>query len=343
MRLKPHGLGGACKYTVRMSRTASPPPALDAPSSAAARGTAVAVFANPYSGRGPNRRYVDRLAAALCGAGFEPRVVWRPDERRALLADPDLPDRCRCIVAAGGDGSIADVINEMASHGLLDAVPFATFPIGTENLVAREFGFARHRRRPDDLARAIAAGKTRRVDLGQAGDRLFTLMVSAGFDAQVVHRMADWRCAPANGNGGAIRRANRLSYAPRILACIRDYPYPPVTVEVDGERHTGSHLFIFNIPQYGGNLGIARHACCDDAHLDWVLFQRPGLLSLAGYGWTVLRGAHLRRSDVAHGRATSLRITCEAPAAIQADGDPAGFTPLDVAIRPGALRVIDVR
>lgn len=320
-----------------------PQPLSTPPSDASATSRRVLVFANPYSGSGPNRRHVDALAAALRERGLEVEIVWRPEERAvALAACGGGEAACRCVVAAGGDGSIADAVNEMARHGLLGKVPLATLPVGTENLFAREFGFTLDASR---LADAVAAGRTRQVDLGAAGGRLFTLMASAGFDAEVVHRMAKWRCGGAadrNGGGAApLKRVTRLSYLPRILGCVREYAYPPVTVEIDGQRHTGAHLFVFNLPQYGGNLGIARHACGHDAQLDWVLFQRPGVLRLADYGLNVILGArHLKRPDVLHGRATRLRITSDRPIPLQADGDPAGFTPIDVEVRPCALTIV---
>lgn len=299
----------------------------------------VLVFANPYSGSGPNRVYVSRMLGALKARGLRPRVVWDPARRRATLAHPRLLEKCRCIVAAGGDGSIADAINDMHAAGLLGVVPFATLPIGTENLFARQFGFTRD---GAVLAAAIDKLELHAVDVGavvsDAGERLFLLMASAGFDADVVHRMAAWRSDTRAA--GTLRRVNRLSYLPRILTCVRGYCWPRITAEVDGKTYSGSHLFVFNLPQYGGNLGIARHACGDDHLLDWVLFEKPGLLSLADYGWTVLRSKHLGRPDVPHGKAARLKLYADGPVALQADGDPAGFTPVTVEVRPGAMRVV---
>src|SRR5690606_30648069 len=137
---------------------------------------------------------------------------------------------------------------------------------------ARQFGFTAS---PATLAAAVARGQTCQIDVGAVGNRLFTLMASTGFDADVVHRLAQWRTV-----GARLRRVNRFSYARRIFDAMRSYAYPPITLEVDGQRVTGSHVFVFNIPQYGGNLGICRHACCDDATLDWVVFKNPGWRSL---------------------------------------------------------------
>ncbi len=309
----------------------------------------VPILANPYSGNGPNRQRVDALAAALRVVGLEARLVWDRAERAALLADADIGSWCRCVVAAGGDGSVADALNDLAStescaHKVAPdhaspvgrAVPFATLPMGTENLFARQFGFDRSATR---LAEAIARGQTVGVDLGLvegAGrPRLFTLMASAGFDAEVVHRMDRWR-----RTGEHLKRVNRLSYAPRMLSAAAGYRYPRVSLEADGKTYTGSHAFVFNIPQYGGNLGIGKHADPSDGLLDWVVFERPGAVRMLGYGASVVLGRHLLRGDVRHGRSASVRLDSEAGVPMQADGDPVGSGPATVRACAGAVRVI---
>lgn len=305
----------------------------------------VAILANPYSGHGPNRKHVDRLIAALVASGLEPRPVWDPVARAQMLSDPDLGQWCRCVVSAGGDGSLADVINDLyrLNPTLAASVPIATLPIGNENLFARQFGFAR---KPVELAKAIGRGATRSCDVGRVGERMFTLMASAGFDADVVHRVAHWRQngnGTSKGGGGGLKRVSKLSYVGKIARSIKDYSYPPITVEADGVTVRGAHVFVFNLPQYGANLGIARHARGDDAMLDYVVFEKPGLIRLADYGMAVVLARHLRRGDVMHGQARVIRIRSETAVPIQADGDPAGMTPLDVTVAPAAVRVIEMR
>ena len=301
----------------------------------------VLIFANPYSGRRDNPRIVERFEQALAGAGLEPHVVWQRDRRVAALqeAGGDI----RGVVAAGGDGSVADAVNDMHAAGRLD-LPFATVPVGTENLFAREFGFAVE---PEAVAAAVAAGQTRPVDLGQVrakggGDetaRLFTLMTSAGFDAEVVHRVDRWRRATADGS---LRRVKRQSYLPRVLSAMRGYRHPLVTLTAGGQTFSGGQVYAFNLPQYGGHLAIGQHAAPDDGKLAWVVFEKPGFLNLLGYHWLVLRRKHLRSKTVAHGHAESITIapTNGHPTPAQTDGDPTGFAPIQVSIRPGALNVV---
>jgi len=301
----------------------------------------VLICANPFSGAGPNRQYVDGLVEALSARGLEPRLVWDIKERQAALADPELSGWCRCVVVAGGDGSIGAVVNGLAVAGQLNGsnsrrVSFATMPMGNENLFAGQLGFSRD---VQALASAVQSGRTRQIDLGrvrseQAGsaDRLFTLMIGVGFDAEVVHRVDRWR-----SSGQGLKRVRSQSYFPRVLSALVGYSFPELTVEVEGQKLSGSHLFVFNLPAYGGGLGLAPAGCTgDDGLLDWVLFEKPGVLPLVGNAWSVMRGKHLSRSGVRHGRARELSVRAQRPAPVQMDGDPADFAPIHVSVA-GAL------
>ncbi len=287
----------------------------------------VAIVANPYSGSGPNRRRVLDLVEELSLWGIEARTLWSPGRRRAVLADAPLMQQCMAVVAAGGDGTINDLVNEQPD------VPLATLPLGNENLFARQFGFTRD---AGALARAIAEQRTRRVDLGQANDRRFTCMVSAGFDADVVHRVQRWRVDQPN----VLRRVTRSSYTGPVLQSASLYEYPKLRLEADGRVIKARHVLVFNLPQYGGAMPFAPQALPDDGLLDYVVFRKPGIWKLAGYLLAVYLRRHDRLRTVHTGRARRLRITAESDAPVQNDGDPLGLTPVDIRVLPGALRIV---
>lgn len=335
----------------------------------------VLIFANPYSGSGENRKRVAALETALTERGLSTRVVWDADQRIPTLRELEGDDHV--VVAAGGDGSIADVVNDMHAAERL-GLPFATLPVGNENLFALEFGFTAG---IPVLAAALARGETRAIDLAQVQQvptkanasspeadarpqenyrddpdpaedpqdtppaaRLFTLMASAGFDAEVIHRLDRWRKNHPAGEG-QLHRVNRKRYLPRILDALRGYDYPGFTLEADdGQTVTGHQAYIFNIPRYGAGFNFAPDARPDDGQLDWVVFQKPGFIHLLIYhGWVVL-GRHRKLPSVAHGR--SSRVTLISAngrnAPVQADGDPAGSTRLAFTVLPGVLNVIRV-
>ncbi|HXD97302.1 MAG TPA: diacylglycerol kinase family protein [Candidatus Acidoferrum sp.] len=293
----------------------------------------IVVAANPYRGAAGPRARVEALVAALGAAGATARVVWDAAERAALLGDHGAMADVRCVVAAGGDGTVAAVINELVGD-----VPLAVLPTGNENLFARALGF---NVAPARLARAIAAGGRRRLDLGQARTaertRRFGLMLSAGFDAEVVHRVARLRAS-----GGPPRRVGRASYVRPMGAALWTYRHTPVSVTADGVSVAAAYCVIGNLPDYAMALSLTPDARADDGLLDWVAFERCGLVALTAYAWAVMRARHHALPHVRGGRARRLHLTSALPVPVQLDGEPAGFTPVEVEVLPAALVVVVV-
>lgn len=292
----------------------------------------VVVVANPYSGSGNNLGRAEALARALREVGLEPRLVADPGERTELLTNPCVTGRCRAVVVVGGDGTVGDVINTNPA-----TLPLAALPSGNENLFALACGFTADVRA---LAEAVAAGRTRRIDLGRANGRLFSLMVTVGFDADVLHRAARWRASIASAAGAPLRRVTRMSYVRPIAAALWNYDASPVELEAGPDRAQGAQCFVFNLPRYALALPISPEALARDGLLDWIVLERPGRLHLARYTYAVLRSKHLGRRDVRHGRADRIRISSESPKPVQIDGEAHGVTPVEIEVAPLALPVI---
>ena len=121
------------------------------------------------------------------------------------------------VVAAGGDGTIAEVANGLNGSGCRLGV----IPLGTANVLAHELGLPF---KPRAVAAALAFGRTREVwpgiATGAAGSRLFVQMLGAGFDAQVVHRAA------AAAEAGARPLAPMWRRSLRELARYQFRPHP---------------------------------------------------------------------------------------------------------------------
>jgi diacylglycerol kinase (ATP) len=291
----------------------------------------IVVAANSYRGRRGPRARVAALVRALEALDLRVRVVWDQAERGAMLRSPAALRSVRCVVAAGGDGTVSAVINELSAD-----VPLAVLPLGNENLFAGAFGFEDD---PGALASAIARGARQRIDLGRAhttaGGRLFTLMLSAGFDADVVHRFTRWRTA-----GGAPRRAGRAAYVRPLAAALWSYPHAAITLTADGVAVEGSHCTVANLPDYALDMRLAPEARADDGLLDWTVLSRSGRVALAGYALAVARARHTQQAHVPVGRARKLTLRSAGPVPVQIDGDPWGFTPVEVEVMPAALSVV---
>ena len=297
----------------------------------------VGVIANASAGRGHGRRRVAQYVEALAKYGFACQVAWTHAERRALIAQAVADPSCRCLVAAGGDGTVATLLNERPAR----AIPIATLPSGTENLFATEFGLNSC---PDEVARAVALGTPQPIDLGEVVEdrRLFSLMAGVGFDADVVtrHHLTRLKGRPE----GSVGTTSRLAYVRSILESSWEYRFPTVQARflepTSGRDQVleGAMVFMFNLPRYALGLPVVPPRPAADGKLDLIVFQRPGVPHMVRYLWMVARGVHLNRPDVTHCRVVeaTLSIQGERPAPIQLDGDPGGF------LEPGHFKTIRV-
>ncbi|HEV3121228.1 MAG TPA: diacylglycerol kinase family protein, partial [Isosphaeraceae bacterium] len=285
-----------------------------------AQGHWVGIAANSHSGLGQGRDRVERLLRALQDRGLEGRVAWTPDERSELVAEARAHSGCRCLVAAGGDGTVAALVNERPE------VPITVLKAGTENLFARHFGLSK---RPLKLAATIATGRVVAMDLGQASGRRFSLMAGCGFDAEVVTRHHLSRIA----GSGVARPTHRGTYVEPVLSASISYKFPPLEITFDSgeteETLVGTSAFLFNLPRYALGLPFAPSARGDDGWLDLVIFRNGGPWNALRYLWLVLLGSHLREPGVHHRRVKRVTIACPEAAPVQLDGDPGGTLAAD--------------
>jgi diacylglycerol kinase (ATP) len=233
---------------------------------------------NPIAGIGAAGRAAKRLEAALGEDGHDvvPLDVGPTGERDrlpVLLEDADL------LICIGGDGTV----QANAPLAARTNTPVYQWPVGTENLFAREFGMDR---RIETLRRATEGNNVRRIDLARCNGVPFLLMCSVGPDANIVHRLAAVR-------SGAITHRD---YARHVLLELFKPRFVPLTVTVDGEKliedRTGL-VVVANSRQYALRIDPAKHAAMDDGELDIVYFPistRAGLIK-----WMLL--SRLRRQD----------------------------------------------
>ncbi|MFO0926711.1 MAG: diacylglycerol kinase family protein [Gemmataceae bacterium] len=279
------------------------------------------ILANPHAGPRGHRRRLHELVDALHARGLTAELCWQRDALGDRVGAAG--DRLRCVVAAGGDGTLNEVLNRAPG------APVALLPIGTENLMARYFRLDRAVAR---TAEAIATAPVRRFDLARIDGRYFSLMAGFGIDARVVHDVHRWRQG----------HITRLSYVLPIARAITSYRFPPIEVVVEdtGERLVGATVFLFNFPVYGMRLQLGRDARPDDGALDLVVFERSGLLNLARYLTAALFGRHTALPDVQHRRVRRVRLSSARDVPVQTDGDPAGVLPVTVEVVPAAFGLL---
>jgi diacylglycerol kinase family enzyme len=236
----------------------------------------------------------------------------------------------RLVVAAGGDGTIAEVANGLAQACIAGTPPrLGVIPLGTANVLARELGLPTA---PHAVAHALAFGRTRAlwpgIASGDQPDRLFVQMLGVGLDAMVVHRLP-----------GPLKRVlGRSAYVVQTLRELVRYDYEPIRLRIDGAAAEASSVIVTKGTLYAGQYLLAPSARPGEPGFTVALFGRSGPWAALMYGaalpLNLLPGAPGMRLV----RASRVEILgSSAPA--QADGDPAGCVPVSVR---DAARPIDV-
>ena len=292
----------------------------------------VAIQRNPRSGSGKRRRFLFDLASELKRHDLRPHIFSRREILAERLKDPGRRAALVGIVAAGGDGTLADIANRFPG------VPACPFPLGTENLLAKYLGIPLD---GEAAARILAAGKLRKFDVGSAGhgsddnesdnQTRFLIMGSVGFDAEVIRRLHQSR----RGN------ISHLSYVSPILRSTIQYTFPRLKVTAEGQSEPieGSLVVVSNFPAYAFKLPVNPDAEPDDGLLTVRVFQKSGRWNFAKYSAMVTRRLHLDRPDVRVFKTSAVTIESDCAAPVQIDGDPLGTTPVTFRCLPDELEL----
>ena len=288
----------------------------------------VLIAVNPRSGRGPSAALVEALAAELSRRQLHPRLIGDLDQLASAAARLHAAGSLRLVVTAGGDGTLAEVVNRVGPEMVL-----APFPLGTANLMANYLGFSRDVPR---MAGAIAAGQTTQLDAGLANGRIFLMMIGCGFDGEVVHRLHAAR-------QGHIRY---WSYLKPVWSAIRSYQYPALRIYCDplpdgtSEPLTAAFAFVSNLPTYGGGFRFSPLADPADGQLNVCALRGASLWRGLWYAALARAGRLDWSKGCQQATCRRLRIEADGPARYQLDGDPGGQLPLDVAVLPRRLTLL---
>jgi diacylglycerol kinase family enzyme len=285
-----------------------------------------------------------RSLAGLADVDVEPTRYRGHARDLAAAADVDL------VIVHGGDGSINEVVNGLMSRASGETQGqgrplLAVIPGGGANVLARALGV------PVDAAAAIrrlrenlAAGRSRTIGLGLAGDRYFTFSAGLGWDAEVVGEVDRLRAAGHRESASLFLRTMVRTYYRGT-----DRRRPALTLERDGEPPAGD-LFMMIITNRSPWTYLNSRAVLPVPHpdfnsgLDVLAMRRLRLARLVGVVGQML----YIRSRPPRGRdllsvlgSETLTVRSSRLIALQVDGEYLGETEaVKFQFVPHALRVV---
>lgn len=222
------------------------------------------------------------------------------------------------VVAAGGDGTIAEVAN-----GLIGSdTALGVIPLGTANVLAKEYKLSTT---PRAVANALAYKRTKMLWPGVAklsgSEHIFVQMVGLGFDGAVVH-----------GLQPLLKRAiGRGAYVWQSLWESVAYGFPKVRLSVDGKDYEAASVVVTKGRLYGGPYLLAPHAASTQPGFQVALFENPGTFAalLAGAALPLGLLPHCPGVRVISGTEVAF-AAANGPIKTQSDGDALAGTPWQV-------------
>ena len=243
------------------------------------------------------------------------------------LARHAVTEGYRRIVAAGGDGTINEIVNGIAGHN----VALGLMPLGTMNVFATELGLP-----VNDLAncwKIIERNRTHRVDLPRANRKHFVQLAGVGLDAQAVKETS---------------RAFKRSFGPLsyLISAVQIASRTPPVLRIESEdavTSEGSVVLVGNGRLYGGRFPFFKQAVMDDGLLDVIVFKRLNYVDIIRYLQDVVFTPQISSPEVEYFQTKHLRVTSDESVPVENDGELVGNCPVEFKIRAGGLRVLTPR
>jgi YegS/Rv2252/BmrU family lipid kinase len=284
----------------------------------------LALLVNPHSAHGRTLKLLPRLERELDTR----RIVFRVERTRGL---EDGVERALRAVEAGevpvvlsGDGLIGAVGGALAGS----ETPLGIVPGGRGNDLARVLGISPD---PEEVAEMLAAGETRRIDVGEVNGKRFLGIASVGFDSEA-NRLA---------NETKWLRGN-LVYAYAGVRTLLGWKPARFTIRVgeEHERFTGYSVSVANSKAFGGGMFIAPDADLADGEFDVVTIGDGGKLRFLRNLPKVFKGTHVEEDEVRVFRAPRLELNASRSFPVYADGEHLTDLPAALRVLPRALSVI---
>jgi diacylglycerol kinase (ATP) len=231
------------------------------------------------------------------------------------------------IVAAGGDGTIAEVANGLIGTN----ARLGVIPLGTANVLAHELGlpFA-----PRSVAAALAFGRTSTLWPGMAhgaeGTRLFVQMLGVGFDAHVVRNLP-FPLKKALGKG---------AYVLQSLRELARYEFPEIHLRIDDQETEAASVIVSKGRLYGGRFRLAADALPAEPGFSVVMFDRSGPAAAMMYGAALPFNLLGVAPGVRQVRARRIDFMRDDNIPAQTDGDSAGMAPNCITDAPGPIQIV---
>jgi diacylglycerol kinase (ATP) len=283
---------------------------------------------NPSSGREEVKRHLSEILSKLEKSGFETSCHATEGEGDAASAAREaINRRFDLIIAAGGDGTVSEVINGMAEQPWMP--PLGILPFGTTNDLARALGIPKQWELAIEL---INRRNTKRIDVGKVNDRYFINIAGGGSLTELTYEVPSKMKTLLGQLAYYLKGLEKLPRLRPIPINIRS-PHKKMDEEV-------MLFLIANSNSVGGFEKLAPGATIDDGMFDVIIIKKMNLPEFIRLAGLVMRGEHMNDPGIIHFKTNELEVYSADDVMLNLDGELGGNLPCHCKVLPRHLEII---
>ncbi|MBI5649395.1 MAG: diacylglycerol kinase family lipid kinase [Chloroflexi bacterium] len=293
------------------------------------------LIVNPTAGRGQVGARLPQIQATLRAENFVYDLALTERRGHAIeLTCAAIDAGYDLIVAVGGDGTLNEVVNGIATQDQKTRATVGVISSGTGSDFVRTAGL------PRDLieaARHLArATQTRALDLGEIifanTRRYFVNVAGMGFDAEVIEET----------ERGGKRGGGTIPYYTALIKTVARYQNKNVVARLDEQTVQAkmNSLVICNGKYFGGGMMIAPHASLDDGRFHVTLIGEMSAPELVLNTPRLYNGTILGHPRVSEHAARVITVEPQQRMLIEADGELIGEGAASFQIQPARLKLL---
>ncbi|WP_058306151.1 diacylglycerol kinase [Gracilibacillus massiliensis] len=273
------------------------------------------IIYNPTSGRELFKKELPEVLRRFEEAGYETSAHATTCEGDAVdAAKYAVEYKFELIIAAGGDGTINEVLHGIAEQE--HRPQLAVIPVGTTNDFARALGI------PRDIQKAVSVildHNIRKLDIGKVNGHYFMNIAGGGKLTELTYEV------PSKLK----TMLGQLAYYLKGIEMLPSLKPINVQIEYDGKIFEDEIMLflVSNTNSVGGFEKIAPEAKMDDGYFDLVILRKTNLAEFVRIASLATRGAHLEDKNIFYTRANRIKVSTDEKMQLNLDGEYGGLLP----------------
>ncbi|MDE3840835.1 diacylglycerol kinase [Bacillus methanolicus] len=275
------------------------------------------IIYNPTSGRELFKKHLPEVLQKLEMAGYETSCHATTGEGDAIQAARTAVERrYDIVIAAGGDGTINEVVNGMAEQEYRPKL--GIIPVGTTNDFARALHIPRDVEAAADI---IVKGDTIPVDIGRMNNRYFINIAGGGRLTELTYEVPS-KLKTVLG---------QLAYYLKGIEMLPSIRATEVSIEYDGKLFEGeAMLFLVALTNsVGGFEKLAPDASINDGLFTLIILKKINLADFIRIATLAIRGEHLNDENVIYTKANRVKVHSKEKMQLNLDGEYGGLLPAE--------------